>query len=214
MKSIKYAPALALAALLSLGFTGCIIDNDDDYYNPNPHPPATYQQSFDEDFDKDTRGWTFDDRADSSYAFVANGYYKMVDFSRLGSNHVAVVSTGANTAKNFSIKTRMSTDNAMGLIFGASSNTYGYSLFIDAAGYYAVYKEGANPDAVISWTQSANIKNGWNDVEVEQVADYWYFYINGVKVNQTPARVLGGSEMGFMVLSNTTGQADYLTVRW
>jgi hypothetical protein len=214
MKRIKYAPVLMFVAVMSLGFTGCIIEDDDDYYNPNPNPPSGYQQSFTEEFNNDTRGWTFDDNSDSAYAFVANGYYKMVDYSKLGSNHVAVVTTGANTSKNFIIKTRLNTDNAMGLIFGASNNTYGYSFFIDAAGYYAVYKEGSNPDPVINWTKSSSIKSGWNDIEVEQVADYWYFYINGVKVNQTPARVLAGSQMGYMVLANTTGQVDYLTVKW
>lgn len=213
MKRIRYAPVLAFAVVLSLGFTGCII-HDDDYYHHNPNPPSGYQQSFAEEFDDDRRGWTYDDSQDSSYAFVANGYYKMVDYSRRGSNHVAVVTTGANTSRNFLVQSRMSTDNAMGLIFGASNKTYGYSLFIDPAGYYAVYKEGLNPDPVIDWTRSSSIKNGWNDVEIEQVADYWHFYINGVKVNQTPARVLSGSQMGFMVLANTVGQVDYLHVKW
>jgi len=212
MKGIKYAPVLALVAMLSLGFTGCIIDDDDDYYNPNP--PAGYRNTFNEDFNDDNRGWTFDDSKDSAYGFVANGYYKMVDYSKLGSNHVAVAPTGANTSGDFLIKTRMNTDNAMGLIFGASNNSFGYSIFIDQAGYFAVYKEGANPDPVINWTQSSSIKSGANDIEIEQVADYWYLYINGVKVSQTPARVLAGAQMGYMVLANTTGQVDYLTVKW
>ena len=214
MKRIKYAPILAFTALLSLGFTGCIIDDDDDYYNPNPNPPSGFTQTFTEEFNGDTRGWTFDDRADSAFAFVANGYYKMVDESKLGSNHVAVVSTGANTSKNFVIESKMMSDNAIGLIFGASNNSYGYSFFLDAAGYYAVYKEGANPDPVISWTQHSAIKSGWNEVEIEQVADYWHFYVNGTKVGQTPARVLAGSQMGYMVLANTTGQVDFLRVKW
>ena len=213
MKSMKYVAGLVLAAFFSLSFTGCIIE-DDDYYDPHPNQPNGYQQSFTEDFNKDTRGWTFDDEVDSAYGLVANGWYKMVDYSTFGSNHVAVVTTGANTDRNFLIKTSMKTNGAMGLIFGASNSSYGYSFFIDETGYFAVYKEGAVPDPVISWTKSSNISSEWNDIEIEQVADYWYFYINGVKVYQTPARVLAGSQMGFMVLANTSGFADYLTVKW
>jgi len=212
MKRIRYAAVLTVA-VLSLGFTGCIIKNDD-YYHHNPNPPSGYQHVFTEEFDDDRRGWTYDDSKDSSYAFVANGYYKMVDYSKRGSNHVAVVTTGANVNRDFLIQSRIHTDNAMGLIFGASGKTYGYSLFIDKTGYYAVYKEGLHPDPVIDWSYSGNIRSGWNDIEVEQVGDYWYFYINGVKVNQTPARVLSGSQMGFMVLANTVGQVDYLQVKW
>jgi len=214
MKRIRYAPVLMLVALLSLGFTGCIIKDDDDYYNPNPNPPSSYQQSFTEEFSSDNRGWTFDHPADSSYGLVANGQYKMVDYSHLGYFEIASVPTGANTSRNFLVKTRVRSDYAMALIFGASGTSYGYSFFIDEAGYFAVYKEGSSPETIINWTQNAAITNGWNDVEIEQVADYWYFYVNGVRVGQTPARVLTGSEMGFMVLANTTGYAEYLRVNW
>lgn len=211
MKRNGYLPLLAFMLLLSLGLGSCVI-KDNDYYDPPP--PSGYQYVFNEEFSNDTRGWTFDDRKDSAYALVANGYYKMVDYSWLGSNHVAVVRTGVNTNRDFLIQTRMETDYAIGLIFGASPNSYGYSFFIDDAGYFAVYKEGVRPEALVNWQYSSNILQGWNDVEVEQTGGYWYFYVNGVKVYQTPARVLSGSETGFMVLSNTTGYVDYLTLKW
>ncbi len=212
MTIAKHAFLLIIVILLAAGFTGCIKNRNTDYYHPNP--PQSYQRIFTEEFDHDNKGWTFDNRADSAYGLVANGYYKMVDYSVLGSNHIAVATTGASYNRNFLIQTRMKTDHAMGLIFGVSGNSYGYSLFIDDLGYYAVYKEGVNPEAIIEWQYTDNMKTGWNDIEVEQISDYWYFYINGVKVAQTPARVLTGSETGFMVLGNTTGYADYLTVRW
>ena len=215
MKKIKYAPLLLLLGLLSFSFTGCIIEDDDDYYHPNPNPqPSGYQHVFTEDFNSDSRGWTFDDPQDSTYGLVANGQFKLVDESRLGALHMVVVSTSTNTSRNFLIRSRMKSNYAMGLIFGASNSSYGYSFFIDEAGYFAVYKEGSTPETLIDWQQSTAIKAGWNDVEIEQVADYWYGYINGVKVFQTPARVLAGAKMGYMVLANTTGYADYLTVKW
>lgn len=205
-----------LVALLSLGFTGCI--QDDDYYNPNPNPnphqPSGYSQVFTEEFNSDSRGWTFDDPVDSAYGLVANGQYKMVDYSYLGGFHIAVAPTGANTSRDFLVKTRIRSNYAMAVIFGASNSSYGYSFFIDQSGYFAVYKEGASPETIINWTQASAISSNWNDVEVEQVADYWYFYVNDVKVGQTPARVLTGSQTGFMVLANTTGYAEHLTVKW
>jgi len=213
MKRMSYTAALILTTVFSLGFTGCII-YDDDHYNPQPQQPTGYQYIFDEDFVNDNRGWTFDDPADSAYAFVTGGLYKFVDYSRKGGTHVAVVSTGVNTNHNFLIKTKMKSNYAMALIFGAGSNSYGYSLFIDEAGYFAVYKEGASPQTILDWQYSGAINPDWNDVEIEQVGDTWYGYINNVKVFDMPARVLSGSRVGYMVLANTTGYADYLTVKW
>ena len=131
-----------------------------------------------------------------------------------GGTHEAVVTTSANFNRDFLIQTRIKSNYAMALIFGASGSSYGYSFFIDEAGYFAVYKEGYHPEVILDWQRSSAINSGFNDVEIEQINDYWYGYINGVKVFQTPARVLSGSKTGFMVLANTTGYADYLTVKW
>lgn len=212
MRKRNYITVGVFALFAVTGLVSCVV-HDNDYYNTNPNQNG-YSYSFNEDFYSDNRGWAFDDPADSAFGLVANGYYKMVDYSRLGTNHVAVVSTGVRTAGDFLIQTRMKSDYSMGLIFGASSNSYGYSIFLDNSGYFAVYKEGLHPQAIVSWQYDPNIRQGWNDVEVEQVSDYWYFYINGVKVYQTPARPLSGSQTGFMVLANTTGYVDYLTLKW
>jgi len=212
MKRIKYTSTLLLVALFSVVFTGCIY-NDNDYYEPDPQPVG-YQYSFNEEFTVDKRGWAFDDQADSAYALVTGGVYRFVDYSRTGGTHIAAVPTGANVDRNFLVQTRMKSDYAMALIFGASNNSFGYSFFIDEAGYFAVFKEGASPQKIVDWTHSSVINRNWNDVELEQVGDYWYGYINNTQVFKIPARILSGTQFGFMVLAGTTGEADYLTVKW
>ena len=211
MKRIKYSSALLLVVLLSLAFTGCYRDRD--YYEPDPQPVG-YENSFNEEFEVDNRGWAFSDQEDSAYALVSNGVYKFVDYSKTGGTHIAAVPTGANVNRNWIAQTRLRSDYAMALIFGASQNSFGYSFFIDESGYYAFFKEGSSPQAVIDWTHNSAIKSGWNDVELEQVGEYWYGYVNGTKVFETPARILTGSQFGFMVLAGTTGSAEYLTVKW
>src|SRR5688572_29318687 len=148
MTRIKFTSALLLIALLSLTFTGCY--RDQDYYEPDP-PPVGYQNSFNEEFSLDNRGWAFDDQTDSAYALVANGMYKFVDYSKTGGTHIAAVPTGANVHKNWLAQSRLKSDYAMALIFGASNNSFGYSFFIDEAGYYAVYKEGSPAQTIIDW---------------------------------------------------------------
>jgi hypothetical protein len=215
MKRISYTSLLLLVVLFSLAFTGCVI-KDDGYYDPPPQQTG-YQYIFNEDFTNDTRGWAFDDQPDSAYALVSNGYYKFVDYSYTGGYHMAVIPTGANTARDFLVQTRLRSNYAMALIFGASNSDKGYSFFIDEQGYFAVFKEGTTVQTIVDWQQSSAIHTGtssWNDVELEQVGNYWYGYINGVKVFQIQAGYLSGAQFGFMVLANTTGYADYLTVKW
>ena len=211
MKKFTYTAAILFFS--SVLFTSCIIREE--HYNTNPQPqPTGYQYIFNEDFNNDTRGWAFDDQRDSAYALVTNGLYKFVDYSFNGGYHIAAVKTNANVYRDFKVQTRMKSNYAMALIFGASGSDYGYSFFIDEAGYFAIYKEGLTPQSIISWQYNSAIRPDWNDVELEQVGDYWYGYINGKKVFQTPARNLNGSQFGFMVLANTTGYADYLTIKW
>ena len=211
MKKMKYLSVVLFVALFSFAFTSCVIHENDDYYNPQP---VGYTNVFNEEFNNDNRGWTFDDPADSAYGFVTTGMYKFVDESKTGGGHQAVVSTGVNTSRNFLIKTSMKSDYAMAVVFGVSNTSAGYSFFVDNAGYFAVYKEGTSPQTIVDWTQSNEITSSWNDVEVEQVGEDWVGYINNKKVFTIPARVLVGSKIGYMVLANTVGYADYLTVKW
>ncbi|RYY14823.1 MAG: hypothetical protein EOO04_29625 [Chitinophagaceae bacterium] len=209
----KFALPLILILIASFSFTGCIIQ--DDNYNQQPGNGSTgYYYLFNEDFNADNRGWSFDDPIDSAYALVTNGAYKFVDYSYAGGYNLAVVPTGAVTHRNFLVQTRLKSNYAMALIFGASNNDFGYSLYLDEQGYFAVYKEGYPSQTIIDWQYNSAITAGWNDVELEQIDGYWYGYVNNVKIFQTPARSLSGNQFGFMVLPGTTGYADFLTVKW
>jgi hypothetical protein len=111
----------------------------------------------------------------------------------------------------------MQSNNAMGLVWGVSNNDYGFSLFIDDQGYFAVYKEGNANTAVktlIDWQYNSAIVTGWNNIEVEQQGDYWIGYANGKKLFEIGAQNLYGSKVGYIVMAGTTGYADYLTVQW
>lgn len=206
---------LILFAGIATIFTSCV---KNEYYDTEPNQtPSGYQYQFDDNFDYDTHNWSFSDPAHSAYASVSNG---MLKYSYLptdnGTNTVAVA-TGADVRRDFLVQTRIKSDYEMGLAFGVSNSDYGYSFFIDDQGYFAVYKEGSANTAVktiIDWQQTSAIQQGWNDVELEQVGNYWRGYINGTKVFEIEAQYLGGSKFGFIEMAGTTGYADYLTVQW
>lgn len=116
MKTIKFTLGLIAFLAVITGFTGCIIHEDD--YNP-PAQHNGYRYVFNEDFNNDRFGWTFDDPYDSAYAFVTqDGLYKFVDYSYNGGYHSAVVPTGANMNNNFLVQARIKSDYAMAVIFG------------------------------------------------------------------------------------------------
>jgi hypothetical protein len=173
--------------------------------------------NFDEQFNgTDAHGWSFTDTADSAYAGISNGSYQYVDYSAVKSS-ATVVPTGVNVGKNFVVKTRLKSNNVMGLIFGASSTNYGYAFYIDTAGNYALYQEypGSNASIpIIPFTEDTLYahKNDWNDLEVDQVNGVWTGYINGTQVFSMAARSLGGNSFGFKILPGTTGYADFLTL--
>ncbi len=206
--------ALLLFTLLSASLTSCVV-RDDSYYNPEPASP--YQYSFTDEFNGDYNGWSFKDGTNHAQVYVSGGqlHYDYHPYDN-GTNTVAV-STGMSTgSRAFDIRTRFQSNNAMALVWGVSPADYGYSFFIDDRGYFALYDEGTSsikPSAIIDWSQSNAIRSGWNDVEVEATrSGSWIGYINGVQVFQIPARTLYGSQAGYMVLANTSGDADYLDV--
>ena len=211
---MKYRSFALLSLIVAVVFlSGCIYD--DDHYQTTP---VGYQYIFEETFDNDTRGWAFDDPIDSAYALVQNGEYKFVDYSKAGGVHIPVVATGANVDKNFLVQSRLESNYAMALIFGAAPGVYGYSFYIDDAGYFAVYNEGGSNQSfktLIDWTESNAIKSGgYNDVAIEQKGNRWHFYINNTEVATLSAQYLSGNRFGFMVLAGTTGYADDLIVKW
>jgi hypothetical protein len=120
---------------------------------------------------------------------------------------------------NFVIESRIKSDYQMGVIFGNSGDNYeyGYSFVIDNGGWFIVYKEGnvtTNVTVLKEWTANSAINNNWNKVVIEQRSGYWIFSINGYEVHQMAARPLSGSYCGFILLPETQGYADYLTVNW
>lgn len=203
-----------LVAVISISFSSCVVH--DDYYNAQPASP--YQYSFTDDFNNDYNRWSFRDGGNRAFVSISNGqlqydYHPAAD----GTNTVAI-NTGMSTQHAFDIQTRFRSDNAMAMVFGVSPTDYGYSFFIDDRGYFAVYDEGTasiKPQTLIDWAQSSAIRQGWNDVELEATRDgSWIGYINGTQVFQLPAHTLYGSQVGYMVLANTNGNADFLDVKW
>ena len=203
-------------------FTSCL---ERDHYNAYPNNNNNNNNnndnsktSFDEEFNgSDMYGWTFTSAADSAYAGISGGSYQYMDYSKTRSN-MSVVSTGINTAGNFTVQTKIMADNMMGLIFGASSTDNGYAFYVDSAGYYSLYKEGTGSTlstAIIPSTQDTTyaVRKGWNTLEVDQTNGTWTGYINGTQVFSMAARSISGNSFGFKVLPVTVGYADYLQVK-
>lgn len=214
-----YRILLSVVLGSSLLMTSCI---KNEYHTVEPEePPITapvYNYVFDDNFDDNFNNWAFSDPANAAFVSINRGMLKYTYLPEYDGTNTVAVSTGAKLHRNFLIQTSMKTDNAMGLVFGVSDIDYGYSFFIDNEGYYSLYKEGT-PDlgvqTILDWQFSNAIQpNGWNDVELEQVGNYWYGYINGTEVFKLPANILNGDQVGYIVLAGTTGYADYLTVQW
>jgi hypothetical protein len=209
MKNIARFTIILIAT--TVGLSSCVRR---DYYETQP---VGYQFAFNDDFNNDHNQWSFRDAQNGAEVYLSGGqlHYDYTPTDN-GTNTVAV-STSMNTNGNFDIQTRLQSNNAMAMVFGVSASDYGYSVFIDDKGYYAVFDEGTasmKPQAIINWTQSSTVRKGWNDLELEAVGNAWIGYINGSQVFQIPARTLYGSQVGFMVLANTNGDADYLEVKW
>ncbi len=206
MKTMKTISAISMLALVTIGFSSCY---KEDYNQPQP-------VGYNDDFDYDKLGWSFTDNPNAAYASIGNGLYKLSFHAIGGQSYSNAKVIGYSTAYDFLIQTRIKSDNQMGLLFGGSSNSDGYSFFIDDyTKQFAVFKESdVAPTTIINWQSSSSIQNDWNDLELEQVGDYWYGYINNAKVFQIQSNYLSGSRTGFIVVGNTTGYADYLTVKW
>jgi hypothetical protein len=216
MTTMKQLKTLALVLAGSLLLTSCI---KNEYYetNPNTQQPIGYQNIFDDNFDYDAHNWSFSDASNDAYVSVGGGRLKYeYNPPGEGTNTVAI-NTGVNVNRDFLIQSRISSNNAMGIAFGVSNSDYGYSFFIDDQGYFAVYREGnaSTPvKTIIDWQYNAAILTGWNNIEFEQVGNYWLGYVNGTRLFEIPAQNLYGSKTGFITLAGTTGYADYLTVQW
>jgi len=211
----KIIKPLIFGSVLSLSLSSCFTS---DYYEPTPDPtPIGYQKIFNDEFNRDNYGWGFNDYYSDAYGEVYNGMYSLSYYGPSGNSYSSTIPVNFNSNRDFLIQTGISSNYAMALNFGASSKDYGYSFFIDADGYFAVYDEGtANiaPRTLIDWKASNAIDYDWNDIEIEQIGNRWYGYINGMQVFELPAYQLYGSDVGFLILGGTEGYADYLTVKW
>lgn len=219
MKRItRHIPVLAIALAAIVALSSCVRN---EYYQPQPQPqqPIGYQYYFEDNFDNNQYNWAFSDPQNSAYVDIYNGEL-VYDYNppNEGSNTVAI-STGVDMRYDFLIQTRMSSNYAMGLAFAVSPNDYGYSFFIDESGYFAVYREGSageQPTVILDWQYSAaiNNNNNWNDVELEQIGNYWTGYINGTEVFRIQAQATYGNQVGYIVLAGTLGYADYLAIQY
>ncbi|MBS1774426.1 MAG: hypothetical protein JST82_16330 [Bacteroidetes bacterium] len=212
MKLIKTILIFATGAIL---FSSCV---KKEYYTTTPNTPSGYQNIFDDNFDYDAHNWSFNDAVNGASVSVSNGQLKYVYAPGVkGTNTVAVNTGGISGTHNFLIQASISANNYMGIVFGVSNSEYGYSFFIDDQGYFAVYDEGNSKTSyktILDWQKCSAIKQGWNNIELEQVNGYWEGYINGTKAFEIAAQPIYGTKTGFIVPDNTTGYADYLTVQW
>jgi hypothetical protein len=210
---------LAMLAISTVLLGSCVKNE----YHTDPEPSTnntggstTGSKVFNDQFDKDEHSWSFSDPADSAYVSIINGTLKYSYLKTTGSSSVSV-NTGISFRSNFSIKTRIKSNHIMGIIFGASNTAKGYSFLVDDKGYFAVYNEGdstTSAQAILSWQYAPAIITGdWNDIRFEQSGDYWNGYINNTKVFQVQSQYLPTGKAGFIVLANTAGTADYLTVQ-
>ncbi|WP_118950249.1 family 16 glycoside hydrolase [Taibaiella helva] len=209
----KIASIIAVAGMV-LFFSSCDRDR-------GPYPAV--QRSFVEEFYDNRMGWEFADPANNAYGEVNNGIY-MFDYNDDFTEAYYVSKLiGFNRYSDFTIYTRIRSNNNMGLLFGDNSSvgSYGYSFTIDYDGYYALYDEGGNgygPDVqtiVAPTTNNRVVPNGgWNDLRLEQRGDRWIGFVNDVQVFNVPAQNLLGTNVGFVDVKNTQGDADYLQVDW
>lgn len=213
MKKFSYLFALLSIAVL---FAACRRDR-----GPQPYYPQQY--TFVDEFTDNRNGWAFDDPANYAYGNILGGTFKFVYDDDLSEAYYISKSINFNRNNDFTIQTRIGSDNNMGLLFGynISANSYGYSFMVDYDGYYALYDEGGNGQGTqiqeLTPLVTGNFVNAfgdWNDLKFEQRGNRWIGYINGVQVFNIQAQRLRSGSVGFVVTSFTEGEADYLQVDW
>lgn len=187
----------------------------------DPYPPGGGQDTytFIEDFDNNKQGWNFSDPAQDAYGVIANGTFS---FNYLDPNGVAYYRSKDirfNPDKDFVLQSRIGSDNNMGMLFGYDEGTgaYGYSFTVSYDGYFALWDEGGNGGSaditpIVSPTLSSAVRpNGdWNELSIEQVGNNWIGYINNNKVFTVRAPYIVKGSVGFVVMAQTRGEADYI----
>lgn len=215
----KLFSAFTLAALFIFSLSSC--SRDDRY---NPYPPAPQKYTYDDEFDNNSNGWAFADAANQAYGVVSNGTFKFDYNDNASEAYYASKNIGFNYYNDFTLYTRIGSNNNMGLLFGYKENsqTYGYSFTIDYDGNYALYDEGGNgygPNvqtivAPNNSTGAGRANGDWNDLRLEQRGSRWLGFVNNIQVFDVPAQAMKGTNVGFVNVALTQGEADYLQVDW
>jgi len=197
--------------------TSCARDN-----HIRPQNPVR-EYSFIEDFNDDRNGWSFADPVNYAYGVVSNGTFKFDYNDDYTQAYYVAQDFGFNPYNNFTITTKLGSNNNMGLLFGynEATNSYGYSFTIDYDGYYALYDEGGNgygPDITTlvapQTNNNININGDWNVLTIKQVGNNWIGYVNDYQVFTINAQNFKGNGVGFVDIANTQGEVDYIDVHW
>lgn len=206
---------ITIGLLILLGTSSC---RKETYY-PQPNPTMA---TFSDDFDDDRNNWGFSDNGYDASGYVNNGTYKMFYDGESSEAYYISKDININTNQDFTIQARIGSDNNMGLLFGyksASEGVYGYTFTVDYNGNFALYDEGGNgfgseiQELIPLQTGNFVRNNGdWNDLRLEQRGNKWLGYINDVLAFTTDAQPLYGDNIGFMLVSHTAGEADYLQI--
>lgn len=213
MKNLLFTSGI----LMSLIFSSCVRDNI------RPLPPPVREYAFIEDFNNDNRGWSFADPVHFAYGVVSNGTFKFDYNDDYPESYYVSRGFGFNPYNDFTISTKIGSNNNMGLLFGYDERnySYGYTFTIDYDGYFALYDEGGNgygPDIETlvepQTNNRVNINGNWNVLTIEQRGNRWIGYVNNYQVFNIAAQNFKGSGIGFMNVANTQGEADFIEAHW
>lgn len=208
---------MAISGLV-LFLSSCVRDR-----GPGPYPPGPQPYSYVDEFDDNRNGWNFFDAANNAQGSVGSGIYMFDYLDNATEAYYVSKYIGFNSYNDFTIYTRIRSDNNMGLLFGDNSSvgSYGYSFTVTYDGYFALYDEGGNgygPDVqtLVAPTTNpyVNPNGGWNELRLEQRGNRWIGFVNGYQVFNIAAQNLKGANVGFVDIKMTRGDADYLQVDW
>ena len=217
LKIMRYL-LTSLTVIMLAGLSSC---TRDDRYYPQPDYPQSY--TFVDEFTDNRNQWNFTDNAYLAYGYISNGTYKIDYENNVSPAYYVSKNIHFNRYDDFTIYTRIGSDNNMGLLFGYDSRngSYGYSFTVSYDGYYALYDEGGNGygddvQAIVP-LQTAGFVAGrgdWNELRLEQRGSRWIGYINNQQVFNIEAQPLYGTNVGFILMSDTHGEADYIETDW
>ncbi|HTO14305.1 MAG TPA: hypothetical protein VLZ83_00940 [Edaphocola sp.] len=209
MKKVSLYIIVSLGLLLSSCYRETI----------NPHPPNNNTFTFVDEFNDNRNDWAFADQVNDAYGVIDRnrGTFSFNYLDPMGIAYYRSKTLNFNPDRDFVVTTKIGSDNLMGLLLGFddASGVYGYSFTVDYDGNFALWDEGSyNRDisAIINTTNSnaVNLDGDWNEVSIRQEGTLWKGYINGVRVFAISAPYLNKGSLGFMIVGDTRGEADYI----